>query len=161
MVGVDSQLVNTKTNEMLDVRGFGSFTQEEIHTALSSRASALALVKRYTDRPGKDPILIEPYRQWLTDLLMDFSVRGGATSVDIALCSDDRFDETPSWYEVIGNDAYTQIGDVWAFDPEHPEVLYRKDVICPMCSHSKHEPTACKELVNGTHWCFCGVEIKP
>lgn len=32
---------------------------------------------------------------------------------------------------------------------------------CPMCSHSKHEPTACKELVNGTHWCFCGVVLTP
>lgn len=105
-MGVDSALVNTRTKEYFDVRGFWRFTLDEVRTALASREATYQLVLQYANRPGATP----EYREWLTDRLISFAARGGATPTDIELCHDNVYDGGLSWYDVI--EEYHRVGDV-------------------------------------------------
>lgn len=118
-MGVDSVLVNTRTQEYLDVRGFWRYTLGELRTALGSRETLRKIVLHYTDRPEAT----DAYRDWLTDLLLDFAARGGATLEEIELCHDNDFETLLSWFTVI--ERFQCIGSVNDFNSEHPEWRYR------------------------------------
>jgi hypothetical protein len=102
-MGVDSALVNTRTKEWFDVRGFSRFSLEEVRAALASREATRQLVLQYTSRPGADarPDVTNAYRDWLTLKLYEFSRRGGATPADIELCHDNDYTTELAWGDVV------------------------------------------------------------
>ena len=114
-MGVDSRLVNMRTREYLDVRGFWRFTSEAVRRALSSTEEARRLVDTYTQMNTR---ATPEYKEWLARMLLDFVHRGDATTQDIWLLHDNEYGvEAPvDWYS-LDSKGFRLVGDVWGLTP--------------------------------------------
>jgi hypothetical protein len=85
-MGIESDLLNMRTRESFDCRGFSRFSEADMQAALVSKESLAQLLQACVRRPIRAES--EDWHRWLTDTVWDFTHRGGAEPSDIRLYHD-------------------------------------------------------------------------
>ena len=108
-MGVDSKLLNKKTKEFIDVRGFWRYSCEEMQHAIKLGKDGLCkLLSDFTKH--------EEYKSWIADRILKLA---NGHPENIIICHDDftyeDLSDGYSWYNITSTNGYIELPDIYWF----------------------------------------------